>query len=127
MNMHLAAGAGNADFDNQVQTLQDNITDALHVVDNDPGLTRAQINHLSQGHMARLPYGGFLARREYDAVVADSLLYLQQQGRTNTASFRFLRRLANEASNRRLVAAWRGIKTARRVDRNASWFQFWKW
>jgi hypothetical protein len=128
LNLNLPPGlvgpAVGAEVDAQEQVLAQNLLDLDHIV--------ARDNTLS-GHMR-----GFLAERvqyayvsppqiHYDTVIADMLAYLELNGYHSGPTYDFLRRLAAEANDRRLVDPYWGVKRARRVERNARWYQGWKW
>jgi hypothetical protein len=119
LNMNLPTNSSDKDFDSQAKTLENNLEDAYQVVTGDKSLGDSVQEHLK----SRMNYGSYLAAYEYDTVVTDSLIYLEQQGKQGTDSYKFLIRIARELRDRRGGT----LNLAARVDRNASWYEFWKW
>lgn len=110
----------------QENRLVQNLNDAIAVAAGDatlagfPGLQAHIINRLTN-------YSLLNPDVHYDTVLADLMAYMQLNGATNGPTFKFIRRMVKESTDRRLNAPWWGTKRTRRVDRNAWWFQFWKW
>ncbi len=107
---------------NQQDVLEQNLDDLEHVVQHDQNLSDP--NWLIE----RINYArGSGSHLHYDTVLADVLSYLNLRGDTNNDSYRFVQRMTREAADRRLVAPWWGTKQTRRVERDARWYEFWKW
>lgn len=120
----LAGPALTAEIEAQEDVLVKNIFDLDHVIANDTTLT-GRLRHFLQ-ERAQYAFSS-QPRVHYDTVIADMMAYMQLKGFDDGPTFRFLRRLAAEANDRRLVAPYWGTKRARRVDRNARWYQITQW
>jgi hypothetical protein len=57
------------------------------------------------------------------------LVYMELKGASSSPTFRFIRRLSEEARDRRTRQPLFGIprEFVRRVKKDAYWFQFWEW
>lgn len=71
----------------------------------------------------RIPYGGGASLKETDTVLFDLYFYMVQKNLEYTATFRYLRRMLREARDRRNSPETK----ARRIEKDAYFFQFWKW
>jgi hypothetical protein len=120
----LAGAAIGAEMTAQDAVLTDNLNDAVAVATADTTLAGPmQIHILNRLNNYALVQPGV----HYDTVLADIMAYMELNGVTAGATYNFIRRLVRESTDRRLNAPLWGIKRARRVDRNASWYQLLSW
>ncbi len=106
----------------QLRVLGQNWEDLYTTANNDniKGLfTEPIFKHLKD----RIQYGGGKAIEETDTVLFDISFYLAKKELTNTDTYKFVKRLLREATNRRNTPG----QKVRRVDAQAYWIQFWKW
>ncbi len=124
-NLNLPALSAEQDLQIQIAVLRQNLDDLDEIARTDTTLPNQVRDHIRD---QRYPYASVLAWFEYDSVLSDIMMYMQLNNvPTNSPTFKFVRRLVKEAQDRRLKRPLWSIKRARRVDRNAWWFQFWKW
>lgn len=114
----------NAEMRTQRLVLEANLRDAVYVATNDNGVG----NQLKLHILDRLNnYALAQPMVHYDTVLADIMAYMQLHNATATDTFRFIKRMVDESTNRRThYPAW-GIRRARRVDRKTWSLTFWKW
>lgn len=114
----------NAEMRTQRLVLEANLRDAVYVATND----NAVGNQLKLHILDRLNnYALAQPMVHYDTVLADIMAYMQLHNATATATFRFIKRMVDESTDRRTVnPAW-GTQRARRVDRKTWSITFWKW
>ena len=87
-------------------------------------LERAAFPPAVADHVAgRIAYAGSTAHVHNETVLGDLMYYLVARGLTGSRTFRFARRMLREANARRAAPG----TDVRVVDRDAWWFQFWKW
>ncbi|MEO5645299.1 MAG: hypothetical protein ABIQ40_18555 [Bacteroidia bacterium] len=106
----------------QLKILGQNWEDLYTTAENDnkKGLfTELIFKHLKD----RIQYGGGKAIEETDTVLFDISFYLAIKELTTTDTFKFVKRLLREATDRRNTPG----KKVSRVDAQAYWIQFWKW
>jgi hypothetical protein len=112
---------------NQRQTLINNWNDldAEALVDSNAGtLTAGQYAHIS----GRIQYAGATSDLHNETVLGDIMYYLLANNLENCRTYKFAKRMLKEANDRRQNGFWSNQGTnVRRVDRQAWWFQFWKW
>ena len=124
-NLNLPAAETEASFWAQVGTLSANLNDLYDIVTNDNTLAAPVRAHIRN---ERIPYGDTLVWFEYDTVLSDILTYLElNNAPANSPTLSFVRRLVNEARDRRLNRPMWGVREARRVESGAAWYKFWKW
>lgn len=119
----LAGGALNTEIETQQDVLEENLDDLEHVLAGDNTLTVGMQNHLDE----RIDYSRAASFVHYDTVLADMMAYMELNNATGGPTFAFLRRMVRESTDRRRVDPWWGTKRARRVERNAAFYEFWKW
>ncbi len=121
-NQPLVPQAVGQEVEAQQDVLEQNLDDLEQVVRGDGDV--ADPNWV----LERIEYArGSGSHLHYDTVLADVQSYLNLRGDTDNPTYAFVRRLSREATDRRLVAPWWGTKSARRVERDARWYEFWKW
>ena len=135
-NVHLppagaaAPGAGGAGapaqhqldaMERQSATIIANWGDLRLVAAGDPALPHAALAHV-QGRIDR---GETQPLVHNDTVIGDILYYLLAKNLQHSSTYRFAVRMLGEANNRRRNPA-QGVE-ARRVDRQARWYELWKW
>ncbi|MFH8253243.1 hypothetical protein ACH3VR_22950 [Microbacterium sp. B2969] len=128
LNLNLPPGLGAAavgpELVAQQQVLDQNIQDAIAVVNADGALPAALHAHV----LDRLQnYAGPMPDVHYDTVLADVLSYMELNNVNTGPTFRFVSRMLRECRDRRSVEPWWGTKRARRVERGAASWQVWKW
>jgi hypothetical protein len=109
----------------QVATLNANWTDLIDIceeeyreIDQDDD-EKPFMKHVRE----RIIYGGGASLKETDTVLFDTHFYMVQKDLEHTATFSFVRRMLREARDRRNTPG----TLARRVEKDAYLFQFWKW
>jgi hypothetical protein len=112
-------------LDDQEDILDENLNDAEAVVKQDTSLTTPMKTHV----LGRLNYAIGQKDVHYDTVLGDILVYMELKGASSSPTFRFIRRLSEEARDRRTRQPLFGIprEFVRRVKKDAYWFQFWEW
>lgn len=121
-NQPLVPRAVGQEVEAQQDVLEQNLDDLEQVVRGDGDL--ADPNWV----LERIEYArGSGSHLHYDTILADVQSYLNLRGDTGNATYEFVRRMTREATDRRLVAPWWGTKRTRRVERDARWYEFWKW
>ena len=131
INFNLPHGMGvgnnlNAHLDAQEDIIDENLADAKAVVNADNSLSGNMQAHIIE----RLDYAEGQKDVHYDTVLGDILAYMNLKGATDSPTFRFMRRLSEEARDRRTRQPLFGIPRetqVRRVRKDAYWFQFWEW
>jgi hypothetical protein len=118
----LAGAALRSELSAQTGVLGDNIDDLDEVLKGDRTLPQGLKAHVRK----RVQYAGEPGWH-YDTVIADMLVYMELLGYRAGPTYKYLRRLAAEANDRRRVAPYWGVKRARPVDPSAHWYEFWKW
>lgn len=114
----------NAEMRVQRLVLEANLRDAVYVATNDGGIGQNLKAHI----LDRLNnYALAQPMVHYDTVLADIMTYMQLQNATGTDTFRFIKRLVNESTDRRTYYPRWGTQRARRVDRKTWSLTFWKW
>lgn len=114
----------NAEMRSQRLVLEANLRDAIYVATNDGGIGQNLKAHI----LDRLNnYALAQPMVHYDTVLADIMTYMQLQNATATDTFRFIKRLINESTDRRTYYPRWGTQRARRVDRKTWSLTFWKW
>jgi len=124
-NMNIPRG-GNPRRNIAAQTamLDRNLADAEGVANGERNALGANL----QAHvLRRLAYAREMPSVHYESVLADIMAYMELQVATNSNTYRFIRRLIAESTDRRTRTPWWGVIEARRVRSNASWYQFWEW
>ncbi len=130
VNLNFPGGLGgnqpaiNAEMRTQRLVLEANLRDAVYVATHDTVMS----HNLQQHVLNRLNnYALPQPLVHYDTVLTDILAYLELENEKNNETFRFIKRLIDESTNRRVVDPYFGIKRARRVDRKTYSITFWKW
>jgi len=136
LNLHLPQPVGavgleglthnqSASLGRQVAILNANWGDLMSICDED--YNNMDADDASKAHMKhvkeRVVYGGGASLKETDTVLFDLNFYMVQKDLEYTATFKFARRMLHEAYDRRNTPG----TLARRVDKEAYLFQFWKW
>ncbi|HWL34896.1 MAG TPA: hypothetical protein VNQ77_01760 [Frankiaceae bacterium] len=127
-NMHLpmpALGSGGesaqaASYRRQKAVIERNWADLRTLFEGEEDqFTAPQLAHVTR----RLDYAEASAHQHNETVLGDLMYWLAANGHAATRTYRFAARMLREANDRRA----RPGTEARVVDRDAWWFQFWKW